>query len=164
MQKSGTYGMQPIILAAGKGSRMRSVLPKTLFQVEGKAMLDHILEASGAVSELSQPIIVVGYGADDIKSHLREGYTLATQPELNGTGGAVKATLPHLPESGYVFVLYGDQPFMRPETLEAMVKLCEEEQPTLVQSTVELPDFEEWRSVFTSYGRIIRTGMGTIKR
>ncbi len=156
--------MQPIILAAGKGTRMRSALPKTLFKIEGKPMLDHILETVASVPELAQPIIVVGHGSEDIKAHLGGSFTFAHQAELNGTGGAVKVTLPHLPKKGYVFILYGDQPFMRPDTLEAMVKLCSEKQPTLVQSTVFLPDFKDWRVVFNAYGRIIRGRNGTIEK
>ena len=127
-------------------------------------MLDHILEGVSAVSELAQPVLIVGHGAEDIKSHLGPGYTYAHQLELNGTAGAVKAALSALPKEGYVLVLYGDQPFTRPETLEAFVRICGEKRPGLVQSTIVLPDFEGWRSVFNAYGRIIRTADGKIER
>lgn len=156
--------MQPLILAAGKGTRMRSELPKTLFSIDGMPMLGHIIGTVCEVPELAQPIVVVGYGAEDVKEYLGNTYQYAHQVELNGTGSAVAAALPLLPKEGYVLVLYGDQPFIASETLEAIVALCAVHKPTFVQSTVVLPDFDGWRSVFNSYGRIVRDSDGRIHR
>ena len=127
-------------------------------------MLGHIIGAASEVAELEQPIIVVGYGAEDIKEYLGQSYQYAHQVELNGTGSAVAAALPLLPKEGYVFVFYGDQPFLLPETLEAIALVCKTHKPTFVQTTVVLPDFKDWRSVFTPYARIIRDDSGRIDR
>ncbi len=156
--------MQPVILAAGKGSRMRSSLPKTLYPVNGRAMIDSILEVVRSVQGLKNPVIVVGYGAEEVKSHIGHEYTFAYQAELNGTGGAVKAALKHIPEEGHVLVLYGDQPFVRPETLKILMGFIEEKCPTIVQSVVSLQDFEGWREPFKAFGRIVRNNKGAVER
>ncbi len=156
--------MQPLILAAGKGTRMRSTLPKALFKIEGTPMVGLIADTIAQVPDLQQPIIVVGYGAEDIKEYFGHSCRYAHQTELSGTGSAVAAALPLLPKEGYVFILYGDQPFLTPETLESIVTICTTHRPTLVQSTVLLSDFDDWRSVFLHYGRIVRDSTGRIHR
>lgn len=155
--------MQPIILAAGKGTRMRSDRPKTLFELQGRAMIDHILSTISSVPEFEQPIIVVGHGAEEVKLHVGNSYTFSHQLELNGTAGAVKTALPFI-EEGYAAVLYGDNPFLRTETLEAMIKLCKTKNPTFVQSTLLLEDFKGWRMVFSAFGRIIRNADGKLEK
>lgn len=141
---------------------MGTELPKTLYTVHGKAMLDHIIGALAQVPELQPPVLVVGHGAEHIKAHLGPGYQYAHQVELSGTATAVKSALPYLPEEGYVFVLYGDQPFQRVETFEAMIRACRSK-PAIVQTTVTLPDFEDWRSVFKPYGRMLRDAAGNLQ-
>jgi bifunctional UDP-N-acetylglucosamine pyrophosphorylase/glucosamine-1-phosphate N-acetyltransferase len=117
--------MQPtlVILAAGKGSRMGSDLPKVLHPLGGVPLLVHAMAASGAL-EAGRVIVVAGHGAEDVTRavhhHMPEA-EVVVQPEQLGTGHAVAQTLDHLPEHGDVVVLYGDTPFLRPDTLQALL-------------------------------------------
>ncbi len=153
--------LQPVILAAGKGMRMGSELPKTLYPVGGKPMLERILSAFEEVG-LPKPIIVVGFGKEHIMSRYK-GFTYAVQTELTGTASAVKTALAYVPEGTEgVLVMYGDQPFVRRESLEALKVLWEKERPTFIQSIVTVPDFKDWRSVFLHFGRVVRDAKGKV--
>ena len=114
-----------IILAAGKGTRMRSDLPKVLHKVAGFPLLAHAM-ASGAALSPERTVIVTGHGAEQVDAAARnfdETATCVLQEEQLGTGHAVLQARPALEGvSGDVIVLYGDTPFIRPETLEAMAE------------------------------------------
>jgi len=114
-----------IILAAGKGTRMRSDLPKVLHKVAGFPLLAHAM-ASGAAFEPERTVIVTGHGSDLVEAAAKavdEAATCVVQEEQLGTGHAVLQARPALEGfSGDVIVLYGDTPFIRPETLEAMAE------------------------------------------
>ncbi len=112
-----------VILAAGKGTRMQSDLPKVLHPIGQAPMLAHALRAGQAVTP-ERTVVVAGHGADDVKSVLSrfdETADVVIQAEQLGTAHAVAQARPALDGfSGDVIVLYGDTPFIRPETLEAM--------------------------------------------
>jgi len=112
-----------VILAAGKGTRMQSDLPKVLHPIGQAPMLAHALRAGQAVTP-ERTVVVAGHGADDVKSVLssfNETADVVIQAEQLGTAHAVAQARPALDGfSGDVIVLYGDTPFIRPETLEAM--------------------------------------------
>ena len=74
------------------------------------------------------------------------------------------AALPLLSKDGYVLILYGDQPFIQPVTLEKILHIAKEFNPTLIQSTIVLPHFEGWYSVFFAFGRIVRNAMGELEK
>ncbi|MCY1125952.1 bifunctional UDP-N-acetylglucosamine diphosphorylase/glucosamine-1-phosphate N-acetyltransferase GlmU [Frigidibacter sp. RF13] len=113
-----------IILAAGQGTRMNSDLPKVLHKVAGAPLLHHAMRAGAALSP-EQTIVVTGHGAEEVARAARdydEATFIAHQAEQKGTGHAVAQALPLLEGfDGKVIVLYGDTPFIRPETLEAMI-------------------------------------------
>lgn len=112
-----------ITLAAGQGTRMNSGLPKVLHQIGRAPLLGHAL-ASARALEPEKVVVVAGDGADLVKAavaRLDPGAEIVLQHERLGTGHAVAQALPTLDGfDGQVIVLYGDTPFIRPETLEAM--------------------------------------------
>lgn len=114
-----------ILLAAGQGSRMQSDLPKVLHQVAAAPLLHHALTAGRALAP-AKTVVVTGHGAEQVAKSARafdEEATIVLQAEQLGTGHAVAQAAGALAgQSGDVIVLYGDTPFIRPETLEAMLE------------------------------------------
>ncbi|MGR3322045.1 MAG: bifunctional UDP-N-acetylglucosamine diphosphorylase/glucosamine-1-phosphate N-acetyltransferase GlmU [Pseudooceanicola sp.] len=112
-----------IILAAGQGTRMNSDLPKVLHQIAGAPMLVHAMKAGQALDP-ARLVVVTGHGGEDVATAARDWddrTEIAVQTEQLGTGHAVAQAGPLLKSfGGDAVVLYGDTPFIRPETLEAM--------------------------------------------
>lgn len=113
-----------IILAAGMGSRMKSDIPKVLHDIAGAPMLAHAMRTAQGISA-KKTIVVTGHGADKVAataSTYNEDAIIAHQNEQNGTGHAVQQAASALQGfEGDVIVLYGDTPFIQPETLQAML-------------------------------------------
>ena len=113
-----------IILAAGMGSRMKSDVPKVLHRIAGAPMLVHAMRTASGI-DAQRTVIVTGYGADlvaDVATDYDENVLIAHQEAQNGTGHAVQQAAASLQDfAGDVIVLYGDTPFVRPETLQAML-------------------------------------------
>ena len=139
-----------VILAAGKGTRMRSQTPKVLHTLAGKPMVTHVLEtAAGLQPERTH--VVIGHGADQLRKALAdENVTFAVQAEQKGTGHAVAQALDQL-GSGIVLVLYGDVPLIKRETLSALIAHVDEQHMGLLTVTLDDP---------TGYGRIVRNDTG----
>src|SRR6056297_1454568 len=114
-----------IILAAGQGTRMKSDLPKVLHPVAGAPLLVHAMKA-GAVLDPDHTVIVAGHGAEAVtKAAIAHDpqVQVVIQSEQKGTGHAVAQAAPLLEGyDGDAIVLYGDTPFIRPETLARMAK------------------------------------------
>jgi bifunctional UDP-N-acetylglucosamine pyrophosphorylase/glucosamine-1-phosphate N-acetyltransferase len=112
-----------IILAAGKGTRMKSAMPKVLHKLAGAPMLAHVL-ATAHASGIDRLALVVGPGMDDVAkaaTALDPKLQVFIQPEQQGTADAVKAARPAFEDfKGHVLILYGDTPLLRPETLKAV--------------------------------------------
>ncbi|MFD1344235.1 bifunctional UDP-N-acetylglucosamine diphosphorylase/glucosamine-1-phosphate N-acetyltransferase GlmU [Litorisediminicola beolgyonensis] len=112
-----------VILAAGKGTRMESDLPKVLHKIGGAPMLHHAMQAGAALTP-ERVVVVAGHGADQVAETARDldpEVEIALQTEQLGTGHAVLQAAPALDGfEGDVIVLYGDTPFISQETLEAM--------------------------------------------
>lgn len=109
-----------IILAAGKGTRMKSALPKVLHPMGGMAMVRHVLHAATALNP-ARIVVVVGPGMDNVATAVAPHPTVV-QEQQRGTGDAVAAALATLEGfTGDVLVLYGDTPLITPETLRAMI-------------------------------------------
>ncbi len=113
-----------VILAAGQGSRMNSDLPKVLHKVAAAPLLHHAM-AAGRALDPDRTVVVVGHGADEVTRAAKgfdETVETVLQAEQLGTGHAVAQAAPHLADApGEVIVLYGDTPFIRPKTLQAML-------------------------------------------
>lgn len=110
-----------IILAAGKGTRMRSQLPKVLQKLADKPLLAHVVGTAKSLNA-ENIIVVYGHGGEQVKSRFsHENINWVEQAEQLGTGHAVQVTLPVLPESGKSIILYGDVPLVQPETLTQLL-------------------------------------------
>ncbi|GIU02143.1 bifunctional UDP-N-acetylglucosamine diphosphorylase/glucosamine-1-phosphate N-acetyltransferase GlmU [Shewanella algidipiscicola] len=136
-----------VILAAGKGTRMRSDLPKVLHPIAHKSMVQHVIDTAHNVgSDTIQ--LVYGYGADKLQASLGEQQlNWVLQAEQLGTGHAVAQANDNINDDDTVLILYGDVPLIQPSTLEAL--LAARAANGLAILTVNLPNP-------TGYGRIVR--------
>ncbi|MFP6834316.1 MAG: NTP transferase domain-containing protein, partial [Porticoccaceae bacterium] len=136
-----------IILAAGKGTRMQSLLPKVLHKLAGQPLLSHVLTAAQTVND-AKSIVVTGFGADQVESAIGNAADVfVAQPEQLGTAHAVQCALPHIRENAKVLILYGDVPLIAPDTIAKMLDTVTADQMGLLTVTLDNP---------TGYGRIIR--------
>jgi len=109
-----------VVLAAGKGTRMHSSLPKVLHVLGGRPMLGHALERAAALRS-DRTIVIYGFGGDAVPSAFHAaGVDFVRQEPQLGTGHAVQQALPYLQSGGTTLVLYGDVPLTRATTLEAL--------------------------------------------
>ncbi len=117
-----------IILAAGKGTRMKSALPKVLHEIAGQPMLGYAVKA--AVSAGAKSIFLVTSPEQDNVRAYADGLDCdvvhCLQEQQNGTGDAVRAALPKLPNDERVLVMFGDTPLMRPQVLQSLASCPEE--------------------------------------
>jgi len=143
-----------VILAAGKGTRMRSALPKVLHPLAGRPLLSHVLNATTTVAN-AQTIVVTGHGADQVERNLGDAANqYVKQQQQLGTAHAVQCTLPHLRDNARVLVLYGDVPLITARTIDLMLDTVSDKQMGLL--TVELADP-------SGYGRIVRDANNQIE-
>jgi len=146
-----------ILLAAGKGTRMGSDLAKVLHPVAGRPMLHWVIEACRAVGA-SPIVVVVGYQADKVKAAFADqpDVVFVLQSEQLGTGHAAKMAQPALADfAGDAFVLNGDGPLIRPDTLAALLDTHRDQHADGTLATSRLDDP-------TGYGRIIRDADGQL--
>jgi len=137
-----------IILAAGKGTRMKSDLPKVLHPLCGRAMIDYVVDAAQAVSSLTY--VVLGHQIEKVKAHLGDRVITIFQKKLLGTGDAIKAVEPRLKGyTGDVVILCGDAPLLKKESLKRLIQRHQQTKAdcTLLTACVEDP---------AGYGRILR--------
>ena len=135
-----------IILAAGKGTRMRSDLPKVLHAVGGKPILHHVIDAARQLNP-QNIIVVYGFGGEQVQQQTPgEDLQWVLQAEQLGTGHAVQQALPHLPEQGKTLILLGDVPLVDVEACGQM--LAQAEQHLVVQTFIKDDP--------SGYGRIVR--------
>ena len=136
-----------IILAAGKGTRMRSLLPKVLQPLAGRPLLGHVIETAKKL-QADNIITIYGHGGDLVQNAFQhENIQWVEQKEQLGTGHAVKVTLPVLPHDGMSLILSGDVPCVTQETLQGLIDVSTPTGIGLV--TFTLADS-------TGYGRIVR--------
>jgi bifunctional UDP-N-acetylglucosamine pyrophosphorylase/glucosamine-1-phosphate N-acetyltransferase len=149
--------VEAVVLAAGKGKRMASALPKVLHTICGRPMIAYVVETLGTIG-VTSPIIVVGHGGEQVHTALGEGPRYAVQAEQLGTGHAVMQAIPLLEgHAGTVLIIYGDVPFLRAETIET---LLEHHRQQGAAATI----LTDLRDDPTGYGRVIRDGRGNVQR
>ncbi len=145
-----------ILLAAGKGTRMRSKTLKVLHTLGGKPMLWHPLEQAKAVSEVP-PTVIVGYQADKVKEIFGDEINYVVQEEQLGTGHAVLQAKPQLEgKSDLVLVIFGDMPLLQASTLQALIEKQKNNPGPISMMTVVA---EEPRG----FGRIVRNADGEVE-
>ena len=146
-----------IILAAGKGSRMKSSLYKVLHPVAGKPMVEHVIEQVEAIN-VDEIVTIVGFGAEMVKDHLGERSKYALQTEQLGTGHAVLATADLLKDKkGTTLVICGDTPLLTSDTLDKLVKHHEE---TNAKATILSAIARD----ASGYGRIVRNDNNLVEK
>ena len=138
-----------VVLAAGKGTRMKSELPKVLHKIGSKTMLEEVLFTANKLNP-KRLVVVVGFGADKVKATLSEDVIAVTQKVQLGTGHAMMQALPALDGfEGNVMILYGDVPLLSFQTLKNLLKKHLETKAAVTVLTALVDDP-------TGYGRIIR--------
>lgn len=148
-----------LILAAGEGKRMDSPLPKVLHRLDGKPLVEWVLDAVEAAS-IPRAVVIVGHGGEDVRARLasRKGLEFVWQREQKGTGHAVLQAAPLLGDfDGSLVVLSGDVPLIRARTLERLLAVHEERETAVTVITAVLPDP-------FGYGRIVRDAAGGVER
>lgn len=146
-----------IILAAGKGSRMKSSLYKVLHPVAGKPMVEHVIEQIEAIN-VDEIVTIVGFGAETVQEQLGERSQYALQTEQLGTGHAVLATSDLLKDkSGTTLVICGDTPLLTSETLEKLITHHEE---TGAKATILSAIAHD----ASGYGRIVRNADNLVEK
>ncbi|AXQ31611.1 UDP-N-acetylglucosamine diphosphorylase/glucosamine-1-phosphate N-acetyltransferase [Solimonas sp. K1W22B-7] len=149
--------MSVVVLAAGKGTRMKSRLPKVLQPLAGRPLLAHVLDAAAALGAAGTTSVVYGHGGEQVRAFFAAaGVGWVEQAEQKGTGHAVRVALPQLPAQGRTLILYGDVPLIRPQTLKKLVEMVRDGR-SLSLLTLEMPDP-------TGYGRILRDTQGRVQR
>jgi bifunctional UDP-N-acetylglucosamine pyrophosphorylase / glucosamine-1-phosphate N-acetyltransferase len=147
-----------LVLAAGRGTRMKSDTPKVLHDLLGKPLIAHVLDSLKAAG-VGDAIVVTGYGSDLLKEKLK-GLSVQTvlQKELLGSGDAVNTAKPLL-EKGYenVIILCGDAPLIKPETIRDLIEKHKTtgSSATILTAVIKDP---------TGYGRIVRDGAKRITK
>ena len=143
-----------VILAAGKGSRMKSAMPKVLHPIAGKPLVQHVIDTSYQLNA-KKIIGVYGHGGDIVPTTIAdENVTWVVQAEQLGTGHAVDQAMPEVNDDDIALVLYGDVPLTKKETLAELIKLAEKDFALL---TVHLSDP-------SGYGRIVRNDDDVVER
>ncbi len=142
-----------IILAGGQGKRMKSELPKPMFEVLGEPMLEWVVKACEK-ADLTDLCIVKGYNAEVIDNYMNGRYETVLQPERMGTGHAVMMAVDWLNKNnrtdGNVLILNGDAPFIDEGTIKKSLELHIRKDNAVTIVTAEIPEPE-------GYGRILRT-------
>jgi len=149
--------IQTIILAAGKGSRMKSDLPKVLHQLAGKPLVQHVIDSCQSMGA-TQCHLVVGHGSELVKNTLIDNQialTYSEQTEQLGTGHAVKMALDKLPDNSATLILYGDVPLIHHDTLRQLVELHWDNPKGIALMTCDFDDP-------TGYGRIVRNASNNV--
>ena len=147
--------IKSIILAAGKGTRMRSELPKVMHKIGGKPMLQHVIDTTRELSD--GPIIgVVGHSAESVITGINDdSIQWVHQHEQLGTGHAVLQTIPYIEDEDVVLIAYGDVPLVKSETLAPLCACIGEYDYALLTTKLDQP---------FGYGRIVRDSGGRISR
>lgn len=141
-----------VILAAGKGKRMYSSLPKVLHPIGGQPMLARVINTARALQP-QKLVVVYGHGGEQVRQTIHgDDIVWAEQSKQLGTGHALKMALPELPEQGKTLVLYGDVPLTRLETLQQLINVAADGMAVLTDTLVDA----------TGYGRMLRNEQGKL--
>jgi len=145
--------LKSIILGAGKGTRMKSDLPKVLHEIFQKPLIGWVIESLNKLEDNKENIVIVGHGAAQVEEYLSKNFNNVStilQKEQLGTGHAVKQTVPFLKGfKGNVIITCGDTPLLRDETLKKFIDYHSENEADLTVMSAVFDDP-------SGYGRIIR--------
>jgi bifunctional UDP-N-acetylglucosamine pyrophosphorylase/glucosamine-1-phosphate N-acetyltransferase len=145
------------ILAAGKGTRMKSDLPKVLHPLGGRSLIEQVLQSLTEIDP-ARRLVIVGYQGDRVREALSadEGIEFVEQSEQLGTGHAVQQLIPHLRDfQGDLLVLNGDVPLLRPTTLKLLLQTHQQEQNAATILTACVPDPKGYGRVFCNGNNLV---------
>ncbi len=146
--------LQVVILAAGRGKRMHSTLPKVLHRIADKPMLNHVLATARQLSSLP-PIVIYGHEGETLRQAITDkDVKWVEQKEQLGTGHALQQALPIISSDDQVLVLYGDVPLISNETLKKLLAAMEPQSMAMLTAHLTNP---------SGYGRIKRNAKGTVE-
>ena len=150
--------IRAVVLGAGEGSRMKSILPKVIHPVAGRPMIEWVLDAASALDP-AQTVVVVKQDADQVVSMLPDGVTPVVQPRQLGTAHALRMALEVIPldADDHVLVVPADTPLITSDTLDRMSKLHRRTGSAVTCVTANMADP-------TGYGRVVRDGWGRVER
>ncbi len=144
--------LKVVILAAGKGTRMKSAMPKVLHPIADKPMVEHVVDAASSLGA-EKTVLVIGHGADQVRSTVTREVEYVEQTEQLGTGHAVQQALPLLNPDDTVLIGYGDVPLTKPDTFKQLIDDVTDSNIALLTVIMEDP---------TGYGRILRDASGNV--
>jgi bifunctional UDP-N-acetylglucosamine pyrophosphorylase/glucosamine-1-phosphate N-acetyltransferase len=157
MNQHNSAQVDAVVLAAGKGTRMKSDLPKVLHPLANRPLLDHVLDTVQAVG-VDHTVVVVGHKADLVKETCsRSGLDFVVQEPQLGTGHAVQVAVPGLRQGGYCVVLAGDVPLLTEATLRNLIQGTVSSEAAAVILTCVVDDA-------AAYGRIIKDEQGRVQK
>lgn len=155
--KQDEQAVDVVVMAAGKGTRMKSRLPKVLHRLAGRALLQHVVDTAVGLNA-RRVVVITGHGAAEVEAgvvHPHGGLLqfVRQEPQL-GTGHAVQQAVPALPDDGIVVVLSGDVPLTEAATLRELIAACGGNSLALLTIAFDDP---------TGYGRIVRDASGAVR-
>ena len=148
-----------VILAAGRGTRMKSHMPKVLHSLGGRSLVEWVLQSLRLISP-TRLFLIVGYESEQVKAAMQSVPELefVLQTQQLGTGHAIQQLLPHLKDfTGDLLVLNGDVPLLRPETLKHLLQTHQEHQNAATILTAELPNPQGYGRVFCNESKYYST-------
>jgi bifunctional UDP-N-acetylglucosamine pyrophosphorylase/glucosamine-1-phosphate N-acetyltransferase len=153
-RSEGKVRLAVAIMAAGKGTRLKSQHPKVLHEVGGKPLLEHVIRAAVRVVPAGDVFAIIGHEADRVRESMKHtGINFVLQAEQRGTGHALMVARDALSGYDHVIVLSGDAPLISSETIGKLRNLHLETQAamTLLSADLDNP---------TGYGRVVRKAAG----
>ncbi len=142
-------------MAAGKGTRMKSSMPKVLHRLGGRALLQHVIDTAGQL-QARRVVVITGHGAEQVEAslkHIHHVQCVRQTPQL-GTGHAMQQALPVLADDGVTLVLSGDVPLIQADTLSALLTMCDGQHLALLTLQTPTP---------TGYGRLVRNPQAQVQ-
>ena len=142
-------------MAAGKGTRMKSSMPKVLHRLGGRALLQHVIDTASEI-QARRVVVITGHGADQVEASLaaQTGLQCVRQMPQLGTGHAMQQAVPVLADDGITLVLSGDVPLIQADTLQALLSVCDGQHLALLSLQTDNP---------TGYGRLVRNAQGVVQ-
>ncbi|MDJ0557563.1 MAG: NTP transferase domain-containing protein, partial [Microcystis sp. M53599_WE4] len=147
------------ILAAGKGTRMKSSLPKVLHPLGSRSLVERVLNVSESLHP-QRKLVIIGYQGQQVRNTLQhlDDIEFVEQKEQLGTGHAIQQLIPHLEDfQGDLLVLNGDVPLLRPETLQNLLQIHQDHGNAATLLTANLPNPK-------GYGRVFCDGNNLVKQ
>lgn len=152
-----------VILAAGKGTRMKSEKPKVLTEIKGVSFIGRQLENFKQICD--KPIIVVGYKGDDVIDATQNQFSYVWQREQLGTGHALSCVVSEVDknEIDNIVVVPGDHPLITADTIENLINIHVDGDAVVSMATVSVDDFQGDNDIFYNCGRIVRDENGDVR-